>query len=48
MAQTGRRKTAKTDFTQRVGTVSGSIAGRDRVVGTTYGAIFTSREGRRL
>jgi hypothetical protein len=47
-AQSGSRKTAKTDFTQRVGTMSGSGAGRDRVVGTTYGTIFTPpREWRR-
>src|SRR6266478_2094789 len=40
-AQIGRRKTAKTVLTQRVGIMSASGMGLVRVVGTAYGTILT-------
>jgi hypothetical protein len=41
--QIGSRKSAMTNFTHRVGTISGDESRRKRVVGTTYGATFTRR-----
>ena len=37
IAQTGKRKMAKTNFTQRVGIISDVIVADPRLVGTTYG-----------
>jgi len=35
IAQTGRRKMAKINFTQRVGTMNGVTVAKPRLVGTT-------------
>jgi hypothetical protein len=43
IAQTGSRKMAKINFTQRVGTMNPLGCGARRVVGTTYGATLTPR-----
>jgi S-adenosylmethionine:diacylglycerol 3-amino-3-carboxypropyl transferase len=48
IAQIGNRKIAQTNFTQRVGTVSGSGAEMNRVARATLRTIFRSRCGFRL
>src|SRR6266705_4049780 len=45
IAQAGSKKIAKTNFTQRVGTTSGSDAGRNRVARATLRTIFRPRSG---
>jgi hypothetical protein len=46
-AQNGNKKRPKKNFTHRVGTVSESYSGRERLFGTTYGTILTRRPGLR-
>ena len=48
IAQAGSKKIAKTNFTQRVGTVSGSDAGTNRVARATLRTIFRPRSGLRF
>src|SRR5438046_4008052 len=45
IAQAGSKKIAKTNFTQRVGTTSGSEAGTNRVARATLRTIFRPRSG---
>src|SRR3984893_5227661 len=48
IAQVGNKKIAKTTFTQRVGTMSGSGAGTILVARATFRTVFTRRIGLRL
>ncbi len=47
IAQTGKRKTPTTNFTQRVGIINLVIVADPRLVGTTYGGTFTPRDSLR-